>query len=133
MTVTPSSATVSTRFARRVFSLAGTYGVLTLAPQYFLAERVGRDTPPPLTHLEYFYGFVGIALAWQVAFLIIGRDPVRYRPLMIAAVLEKLTFGVPAIVLYAQHQLPPTVLGFGLIDLTLGGLFAMSYQRTRIE
>lgn len=133
MTATPLSETESPRFARRAFSLAGAYGILVLAPQYFLAERVGRDAPPPLTHHEFYYGFIGIALAWQVAFLVIGRDPVRYRLLMIPAVLEKLAFGIPVVLLYAQHRLPPTVLGFGLLDLTLAALFIIAYVRTRID
>lgn len=140
MTASPSSVIASARdvkapatahrFARRVFSLAGAYGVLVLAPQYFLAERLGRDAPPALTHQEFYYGFVGIALAWQFAFLLIGRDPVRYRPMMLPAVLEKLAFGVPALVLYARRQLAPTLLGFGLLDLLLAVLFALAYRRT---
>ena len=39
-------------FARRVFRFAGIYGLVVRPPQYFLAERLGRDAPPPLTHLE---------------------------------------------------------------------------------
>jgi hypothetical protein len=74
------------------------------APQFFLEAQIGRDYPPPITHPEHFYGFVGVALAWQFVFLLIGRDPARYRPLMPIAVLEKLAFGVPAVVLYAQRQ-----------------------------
>ena len=118
------------RFARRVFTVAGIYGLIVMVPQYFLAARISRDTPPAITHLEYFYGFIGLAVAWQFVFLLIGRDPERYRPLMIPAVLEKLAFGVPAIVLYLQGQLPGTVLFFGLLDLTLGALFVASWRAT---
>jgi hypothetical protein len=118
------------RFAHRVFTGAGIYGLIVMAPQYFLAERISRDTPPPITHQEYFYGFIGLALAWQFVFLLIGRDPERYRPLMLPAVLEKLAFGVPAIVLYLQGRLPDSVLFFGLLDLTLGGLFVASWGAT---
>jgi hypothetical protein len=39
-------------FAKRVFLIAGVYGVLVLAPQYFLEARIGRDFPPPITHPE---------------------------------------------------------------------------------
>ena len=99
-------------------------------PQYFLAARISHDTPPAITHLEYFYGFIGVAVAWQFVFLLIGRDPERYRPLMIPAVLEKLAFGVPAIILFAQGQLPGSVLFFGLLDLTLGALFVASWRAT---
>jgi hypothetical protein len=118
------------RFARRVFTVAGIYGLIVMVPQYFLAARISRDTPPAITHLEYFYGFVGLAVAWQFVFLLIGRDPERYRPLMIPAVLEKLAFGVPAIGLFLQGQLPGSVLFFGLLDLTLGVLFVTAWRLT---
>ena len=118
------------RFARRVFTGAGIYGLIVLVPQYFLAARIGADTPPPITHQEYFYGFIGVAVAWQLVFLLIGQDPERYRPLTIPAVLEKLAFGVPAIILYAEGRLPGSVLFFGLIDLTLAALFVAARRST---
>jgi hypothetical protein len=119
------------RFARWVFTGAAIYGILVLAPQYFMETQIGRDYPPPITHPEHFYGFVGVALAWQFAFLLIGRDPARYRPLMPIAVLEKLAFGLPAIVLYLQGRLHVHVLGAGLLDLLLGALFAISYVKSK--
>ena len=118
------------RFARRAFLVAGVYGLLVMLPQYFLERRIGRDDPPAITHPEYFYGFVGLAVAWQVAFLLIARDPVRHRPLMIAAVLEKLAFGVPAIALFAAGRLRGAVMAFGILDLVLGGLFLLAFLRT---
>ena len=120
----------SVHFSRRVFRLAAIYGVLVLVPQYFLEERIGRDTPPPITHPEYFYGFIGIALAWQLVFFIIARDPVRYRPLMLAALVEKGSFGFAAIALYLSGRLSAQMLGAGLIDLVLGALFVIAYVRT---
>jgi hypothetical protein len=117
-------------FARRTFRIAGVYGLLVLLPLYFLEARIGRDTPPPITHPEHFYGFVGVAVAWQVAFLVIARDPVRFRPLMIAGVLEKASFGVPAVALWLGGRLATSVLAFGLIDLALGVLFVVAYLRT---
>lgn len=117
-------------FARRVFMAAGIYGILVLAPQYFLEGRLGRNFPPPITHPEHFYGFIGVALAWQVVFLIVARDPVRYRLLMIPSVLEKAAFGLAAVVLYLQGRLAATVLGAGVVDLVLGLLFVIAFQRT---
>ena len=66
-------------FASRTFFIAGIYGLLALVPMYFLEGRIGRDYPPPINHPEHFYGFLGVAVAWQAAFLVIGRDPVRFR------------------------------------------------------
>jgi hypothetical protein len=118
------------KFAKRVFLFAGIYGLLVLAPQYFLEAKTGRDFPPAITHPEFYYGFVGVALAFQVVFLIIARDPARYRAMMIPSVLEKATFGVAAAVLYLQGRLPAFTLGFAALDLVLGALFVVAYAKT---
>jgi hypothetical protein len=119
-----------TSFARRVYSIAGIYGLIVMLPQYFLEEKIGRDNPPPITHPEYFCGFVGVVIVWQLAFLMIARDPVRFRPLMPITVLEKLAFAVPVILLYLAGRVAASVVFFGGIDLVLGVLFVMAYKRT---
>jgi len=119
------------RLARYVFGLGGVFGFLLLAPMLFLEEQVGVAYPPPVAHPEFFYGFVGVALAWQVAFLLIATDPIRYRPLMLVGVLEKLGYGVPTWVLYAQGRAPVEVVIGGSIDLLLGMLFVASWWATR--
>jgi hypothetical protein len=101
---------------------------VTLVPLYFMESRVGRDFPPPITHPEHYYGFVGVALAWQVLFLIMARDPVRYRVVMIPATLEKLSWSAACIALYMQGRLSSVVLGTGLLDLILAVLFVASYR-----
>jgi hypothetical protein len=117
------------RFARIVFRFAAVYGVFVLLPQYFLEGRIGRDYPPPITHPEHFYGFVGVALAWQAAFWVISGDPLRFRPLMIPAVLEKAAFGVAVPVLYLQNRVSPALLPFGVMDLLLGTLFFVAWRK----
>jgi hypothetical protein len=118
------------KFAKWVFVIAAIYGFVVLIPQYFMEERIGRDFPPPITHPEHFYGFVGVALAWQVAFLLIARDPVRFRPLMWTAMLEKVAFGSAAIVLYAQGRLALPTLAAGFIDLAFAALFFVAIRST---
>src|SRR5690242_12179175 len=102
-------------FARRIFLIAGIYGLVVLLPQYFMEEAVSRRFPPPITHPEDFYGFIGIAIAWQFAFLTIARDVQRFRLFMLPAVLEKLSFGLAALALYAQGRIPALVAGAGSI------------------
>jgi hypothetical protein len=111
------------RFAKFTFLIAGIYGLLALVPLYFMEEQTGRDYPPPITHPEYYYGFVGVAVAWQLAFIVMSRDPLRYRPLMTVTIVEKAGFFVPAVLLYAQHRWSSFMLGAGLIDGVLGVLF----------
>jgi len=117
------------RFARRAYTIAGIYGLIVMLPQYLLEGKIGRDTPPPITHPEYFYGFIGIVLVWQVAFLVIARDPARFRALMPVTVLEKLVFAVPVAILYAQGRVASATLVFGAIDVVLGALFFTAWQR----
>jgi hypothetical protein len=116
------------KFARWTYVAAAIYGILVLAPQYFMEQQIGRDYPPPITHPEQFYGFIGLALAWQFAFLIIARDPIRYRPFMLVTVLEKLAFGIPAVILYLQNRLSPVILVPGIIDLVLAVFFLLAYR-----
>src|SRR5215204_589543 len=119
------------KFARRVFLIAGIYGILALVPQYFMEEKLGHDFPPPITHPEQFYGFIGVALAWQFLFLVIAKDPVRFRAAMIPAILEKLAFFVPCIILYLQGRMAGAVMAPASIDLLLAVLFALSYFSTK--
>ena len=121
------------KFARITFLVAAVYGIIVLLPQYFLESYIGQTDPPPITHPEFFYGFIGVALAFQLVFLIISRDPVRYRPLMLASVVEKFSFGIAAVVLYIQGRLSANMLGAGSVDLVLGTLFIVSFLKTPKE
>lgn len=115
--------------ARRLFLLAGLYGLALLLPQYLMEARVGRDYPPAITHPEYFYGFLGVVIAWQIAFLIIASDPLRYRLLMIPSALEKLSFAAAVAILYWQERVPGIIAGFAAVDLVLGILFLRAFRR----
>ncbi|HEV8371246.1 MAG TPA: hypothetical protein VGQ39_25100 [Pyrinomonadaceae bacterium] len=117
------------KFAKSIYLLSGLYGLLVLIPQYFLKARNGIDFPPAINHPEYYYGFIGVAVAWQIGFLIISKDPRRYGPLMIATVIEKYSYGFPVLVLYVQGRLAVPILVTGLIDLILGTLFAVAYKK----
>lgn len=113
-------------FARRVFGIAGIYGLLVLIPQYLV--EVGLP-PMPRVHLSRpsdFYGFVGVALVWQFVFLLIASDPRRFKSLMPLAILEKLAFGMPVVLLFAAGRVPTAVLTFGAIDVLLACLFFLS-------
>ena len=116
------------KFARWVFYIAGIYGVITVGPLYFMEQAINRQDPPPITHPMFFYGFVGVTLAWQFLFFAIARQPVRLRPVIPFAVLEKLSFGIGAMVLYHQGRLDHGDLYFGSIDLALAILFILVWR-----
>jgi len=118
------------KFAKIVFWTAGIWGVLVLTPLYFVFDMIGRNDPPPITHPGFYYGFVSVSLAFQVAFIVIARDPVRLRPMMIPAVLEKFGYGATFLVLYLQNRLHPQDLGLGGVDVVFGVLFLAAFFKT---
>ena len=118
------------KFAKMVFRIAAIWGFLIIAPLYFMFDLIGQKDPPPITHPAFFYGFIGTALVWQLTFFFIAADPVRYRPLMIPAIFEKLVYSVPVIILVLQKRMHSSDLVFAAIDLSLGVLFVLAYLRT---
>jgi hypothetical protein len=119
------------KFAKIVFWCAGIWGILVLTPLYFMFDLIGRQDPPPITHPAFYYGFVGVGLTWQIAFLIIAANPVRFRPLMIAGIVEKFSYGSALTVLYLQRRLHLSDLTFGAVDLLFGVLFVLAFFRTK--
>ena len=118
------------KFAKIVFWIAFIWGMLILAPLYFMFDVIGRQDPPAITHPGFYYGFVSVGLAWQFAFLVIARDPVRFRLMMIPSVIEKFGYGTSLLVLYVQHRIHPSDLVFAGVDTLLGVLFLLAFFRT---
>lgn len=119
------------RLARWVFLVAGIIGLLEIVPLYFMERMIDRVQPPDITHPGFYYGFVGVALAWQVAFLIISRDPLRYLPLMPALFLEKLLYPLAMFKLYLKGRAPAQDLGTAIIDLIWLLLFVLVWSKLR--
>jgi hypothetical protein len=91
---------------------------------------IGRQDPPVITHPGFYYGFVGCALAWQIAFLVIGADPARMRPMMVPSMVEKFTYCTAVVVLVMQGRTNPRDLVFAATDMTLGALFVAAWVKT---
>jgi hypothetical protein len=115
---------------KTIFRIAGIWGFLILTPILFLRDRIAVATPPAITHPEYFYGFLAVALLSQALFLLIATDPVRYRPVMAIAILQKFSYAVVIYWLTATHQSPSNLAIFATIDLLLGMLFVVAYLKT---
>src|SRR5687768_13121581 len=114
------------KFARYTFLIAGIYGLLVLVPQYFLESQIGADNPPAITHPEYFYGFIGVAVAFQLVFILIGTDPVKYRAMIIPSIVEKFSFAIAVVLLLWAGRVSGQILIGAAIDAVLGILFILS-------
>ena len=118
------------RFARWTFFIAGVWGIAILTPIFFLVDVSGRLYPPPAEYPHFFYGFLLVALAWQIAFLVIGRDPVRYRLMMLPAILEKLGYVTILAVLYSSGRIAAADAQAAVPDGVLGFLFVAAFIAT---
>ena len=119
------------KLARIVFVIAGLWGIVVLTPFYWLVDMTGRHYAPPADYPQFFYGFFAVALAWQIAFLIIGSNPLRFRAMMIPAIIEKLGFVTTLLVLYGQARVSAIDAQAAVPDGLLGLLFIAAYVKTR--
>ena len=115
--------TEAPRWVGRWFRGAAIYGALALTASLLAQTSAGRRTLDGLA-------FALTALAFQIFFWIVGGDPIRYRPVMLAGVAEKLAFGVPALWFAASGRAEATVAIFALIDLMLGAGFVLAWNAT---
>jgi hypothetical protein len=113
--------------ARRLFLVAGIYGLAVLTPMFFLENVIGEYDPPSITHAEFYYGFVCAAFAWQIVYLMMWRDPIRLRPMLVPAIMAKTGFGISVIVLFARGRLAARNVVLPSIDLVLAALFVWAY------
>ena len=119
------------KFAKVAFWMAGVFGVLFVAPLYFMFDLAGRLDPPPIAHPQLYYGFVGVVLVWQFVYCTIATDPARFRPMMILSTLAKGSHVGALLVLYLQNRISPMGAATGVPDAILMALFVAAYVKTR--
>ena len=119
------------KFAKIVFTVAGIWGILVTLPLYFVFDYIGRQSPPPINHPEFYYGFAGVTLTWQLVFLLIARDPARLRAMIIPSILEKFSYVIAILVLFANQKLSASQALPSTPDLILALLFIAAFLKTR--
>ncbi len=109
------------KFARWIYLIAGVLGLISLLPVMF-AERVMEVGRP-----EFFYGFVCLNGCWQILYLIVASDPVRYRLMMIPAFLAKATAFVALGLLYLLGRVAVQWVAIGVVDGAFAVLFLFAF------
>ncbi len=115
------------RLAQRLFLFAGILGLVVLPALYFTEGFFAHLVPPEFSHPEFYYGFVGVTLAFQVVYLIIGLDPLRYRPLMPVAAAAKGSFVATMVVMVALGRIPLAPALSVLPDFVFAVLFLYAF------
>jgi len=104
--------------ARYIFLISGIYGITILVPQLFRENAFA-----PLTHPEFFYGFILVTLAFQVLYLVISSDPLKYRYIMLPGMISKGAYITSCIILFLNGRLNKEILIASSPDLLMLGLF----------
>lgn len=113
-------------FAKWVFRIAAIFGLLAVPPLFFMEQsNLGSEVSGQAR--GFYYGFASVTLAWQVVYLLISLDPVRYRPLMPVGAAGKIGFGVAVCWLWLAGTLGAASLAPALIDLVLAALFVAAF------
>jgi hypothetical protein len=118
------------RFASIVYRAAAVWGLLVLVPFYFMFAGAS-DLATTFSYPQAYFGFLGVTLAWQVAFWVIGTDPARFRPLMPVTMLEKLAYIVAIVVLFSTGRVSAAQATSAIPDTILCGLFVVSWMKTK--
>jgi hypothetical protein len=118
------------RFAKYVFIGAGIWGIAVLTPLFWLVDITGRQYPPPTDYPQFFYGFIAVAMAWQIAFIVIGSNPLRYRTFMIPAMIEKFGYVSLLFLLYGRSRIPAIDVQPAIPDGLIGILFVVAFVIT---
>ena len=118
------------RFAKIVFLTAGVWGIVVVTPLYFLHDVTGQPYAAPTLYPHFFYGFLSVTMAWQIAFLVIGSNPVRFRPLMVPSIVEKAGYVIAVAVLYSHGRVSAAEASTAVPDCLLGLLFVAAFVKT---
>jgi hypothetical protein len=121
------------KFAKVVFIAGGVWGIAALAPFYWLVDISGRRYAAPVDYPQFFWGFFSVALAWQLAFLLIGSNPLRFRPLMVPAIVEKFGFIVTLAVLLSHGRITSADALAAIPDAVVGLSFIAAFAATSSE
>jgi len=122
---------MSIRFAKYVFGISAIFGFLFLLPLYFAENYVAAESPPAITHPEFYYGFVGVALIWQFVYFMIATNPVRFRPIMILAGLAKFSLVLTFFCLFLVQRVSAKTLAAAVPDFLMALLFFACFFATK--
>jgi len=115
------------KLAKWIFLIAGILGLLSTIPLAFAEKAMGVKQP------EFYYGFIFLDICWQVLYLLLSSNPVRYRPMMIPAFLAKGSGTVALTWLYLLGRVSSQWIAIGTVDGVFAVLFLVAFWATRSE
>ncbi|MGB2963010.1 MAG: hypothetical protein WBB69_03400 [Anaerolineales bacterium] len=121
------------KLARWTFRTAGIFGLIVMVPLLFAEKLIVQIMPPVVNHPEFFYGFVILNICWQILYLFLSKDPVRFRPIMIPSFFAKASGPVALMWLYFQGRISRQWITTTILDGVFAILFLISFWLTGQE
>ena len=121
------------KFVKWIFRTAGVFGLLTMIPIIFAEKLIEQIMPPAVNHPEFFYGFVLLNICWQMLYLILSKDPLRYRMMILPAFLAKASAPLAIVWLVLQDRIPSQWMQTAIMDGAFALLFLVAFWITGRE
>lgn len=121
------------KLAKWTFRTAGIFGLIVMVPMLFIEKLIVEIMPPAVKHPEFFYGFVLLNICWQILYLIVSKDPIRLRPIMIPSFFAKASGPVALLWLHFQDRISSQWVTTIYMDALFAILFLVSYWVTGRE
>ena len=119
---------VTSKWPAIIFKGAGIYGIIVMILLLVAPTQVLNE--PTVIHPEYYFGFVMVGLVWQIAFLVVGSDPVRFRPIMPVCMCEKFFYITLLTFLIMTHRTPERMWPAVVLDGLVGCAFIYAWRIT---
>lgn len=110
--------------AKWIFLVAGILGLVSTIPLLFAEEAMAVKQP------EFYYGFVCLNISWQILYLFLSSDPLRYRAMMIPAFLAKGSGTIALAWLYFSGRVSGQWIAIGAMDGVFAALFLVAFWAT---
>ena len=120
------------RLARWAFLMAGILGLLPAVPLVYAVVFDRQWLLPDMASMGlFFYGVLFQYICWQILYMVLARDPARFRPMMIPAFLSEVVapLNTAWLYLYGARVWTATAVRF----LSLASLFLVAYWVTGRE
>ena len=111
------------KFAKWILVLAGMVGMISLFPLYFKEHTIAPDLMYPV----FYYGFISINIIWQLMYIYISHDPVKFRPIIFFGFMVKIIGAISIFFLIIQDRAEYWWIAIALVDFIFSILFLVSF------
>jgi hypothetical protein len=120
------------KLARWVFLIAGIFGLIPVVPLVYTTMVKGEAILPDFASMGSFFSVsVFQYVCWQISYIILARDPVRFRSMIILAFFVEITAPLNPLWLFLYGF--RLWISIAVVDFLLAILFVVAFWLTGRE